>query len=92
MKKNEVLTGDQFVQLGDTRVLWEVADCFDLPNLPTHAHLKEFSGKRVQTLSVSALLDKTLFMRTKVEKKEQVLTETLDNTPARINSLFGQHG
>ncbi len=86
----EVQPGDQFFQLGNIQVLWEVVDCFDLRNMPPHAHVKEFGERRVLTISVSALLDKTLFKRSKVDRKTQSLTEASASSTARINSLFGQ--
>ncbi len=90
ISKKEVQPGDQFVQLGKIQVLWDVVDCLDIPNMPPHAHLKEFGGKRVLTTSFSALLDKTLFKRSNVEREAQPLIEVSASSTARIYSLFGQ--
>ena len=57
----KVKSGDQFIELGKTNVIWEVVGIIDNPNIPPHARIKKLGVDSIHLTSVSALLDKALF-------------------------------
>ena len=58
-----VQPGDRFIKLDKYRSEWVVKELLHFPNLPPHLHLAEAGSKRrALTFSVSALLDRKLFV------------------------------
>ncbi len=58
-----VQPGDRFIKLDKYRSEWIVKEILNFPNLPPHLHLAEAGSKRrALTFSVSAILDRKLFI------------------------------
>lgn len=62
-KTDGVRPGDRFIRVGKYRSEWVVQEIVTFPNLPPHLHLAEAgSTRRALTFSVSALMDRKLFI------------------------------
>lgn len=86
--RKQVKLGDQFVELGNTRSIWEVVGILDTPPLPPHARIRELGGEDVHLTSVSALLDEAFYKP--AEQKQVVTLEPQNSNNERISSLFGK--
>lgn len=64
-KKNntEVKSGDHFIELDKTNLIWEVIGIINNPHLPPHARIRKIGEDGIHLTSVSALLDNTFYKR-----------------------------